>query len=399
LITSATKETNEPQKISNYRWAVLFASFFAFVVWAFVFQLVPPLLDTFQRYFTVDQAQSGLLMSMVVIPGIFLALPAGFIVNRYGFRSLGILSIASVAVGSLTTALADTFLVALLGRFILGLGGAFLIVGAPTIIPQWFSPKEMGKAMGIYGTNMPVATIIAFPTATVLAQNFGWRYPFYIGTAVSLACALIFAVTVREGPLKGEAGSFRIEEVENAAKSVEVWKVSLVWLFFEATALAYLTWAPELFHTFKGLERFYASILAIVLMIFAMFFVPLFGWASDRLGRRKPLIVAGSICMALSLIAISYASDLPMLAFVGTLGISASMVPPLVMAIVAENLPPRLSGIGFSIITLCQNVGITLSAPLAGYLLQSTQSLQLTFFGISLFSFAGAVTALTIKTK
>jgi len=103
--------------------------------------------------------------------------------------------------------------------------------------------------------------------------------------------------------------------------------------------------------------------------------------------------------MALSLIAISYASDLPMLAFVGTLGISASMVPPLVMAIVAENLPPRLSGIGFSIITLCQNVGITLSAPLAGYLLQSTQSLQLTFFGISLFSFAGAVTALTIKTK
>lgn len=225
--TSATKETNEPQKISNYRWVVLFASFFAFVVWAFVFQLVPPLLDTFQRYFTVDQAQSGLLMSMVVIPGIFLALPAGFIVNRYGFRSLGILSIASVAVGSLTTALADTFLVALLGRFILGLGGAFLIVGAPTIIPQWFSPKEMGKAMGIYGTNMPVATIIAFPTATVLAQNFGWRYPFYIGTAVSLACALIFAVTVREGPLKGEAGSFRIEEVENAAKSVEVWKVSL----------------------------------------------------------------------------------------------------------------------------------------------------------------------------
>jgi MFS family permease len=398
-MTSATREANELQQVSNYRWVVLSASFFAFVVWAFVFQLVPPLLGTFQSYFSVDKAQSGLLMSMVVIPGIFLALPAGFIVNRYGFRSLGFLCIASVAVGSLTTALADTFLVALLGRFILGLGGAFLIVGAPTVIPQWFSHKEMGKVMGIYGINMPVATIIAFPTAAVLAQNFGWRYPFYVGTVASLVCALVFVVTIKEGPLKGEARSFGIREVRNAAKSVEVWKASLVWLFFEVTAVGYSTWAPDLFQTYKGYELIYASILAIVLMIFALFFVPLFGWASDRLGRRKPFIVIGSVCMALSLIAISYASGLPLLAFVGALGISASMVPDLVMAIVAENLPPTLSGIGFSVITMCQNVGITLSAPLTGYLLQSTQSLQLTFFGISLFSFAGAVTALTMKTK
>lgn len=398
-MTSTTREANGLQQVSNYRWVVLFASFVAFVVWAFAFQLVPPLLGTFQSYFSVDKAQSGLLMSMVVIPEIFLSLPAGFIVNRYGFRSLGLLSIASVAVGSLTTATADTFLFALLGRFILGLGGAFLIVGAPSVIPQWFPRKEMGKAMGIYGINMPVATIIAFPTAAVLGQNFGWRYPFYVGTAASLVCALIFVLTIREGPLKGAAGSFDMKEVKNAAKSVEIWKVSLVWLFFNATALGYSTWAPDLFQTFKGYELFYATILATVLMIFAVFFVPLFGWASDRLGRRKPFIVVGSAGMALSLIAISYASGLPLLAFVGTLGISASMVPPLIMAIAAENVPPRLSGISFSIITLCQNIGMAVSAPVAGYLLQSTHSLQLTFIGISLFSFAGSAMALTMKTK
>jgi hypothetical protein len=56
-------------------------------------------------------------------------------------------------------------------------------------------------------------------------------------------------------------------------------------------------------------------------------------------------------------------------------------------------------GTGFSIITLCQDIGITLSAPLGDSLLQSTQSIFYTLGGTSLFALAGAVTALTMKTK
>jgi predicted MFS family arabinose efflux permease len=253
--------------------------------------------------------------------------------------------------------------------------------------------------MGIYGTNMPVAIIIAFPTATVLGQNFGWRYPFYVGAAVSLVAALVFVVAVREGPLKGEPRPVKLSEVKRAVGSGEVWKAGMIWLFFETTTIGFLTWAPKLFQRFKGLEPLYASLLASVVMYSAVFFVPLFGWASDKVGRRKPFIVAGSVSMALTLISIAYANDVGLFFSVFALGISAATIPPLAMAVVAESLPPRLSGTGFGIVTLCQNVGITLSAPLAGYLLQTTQSLLLTFFGMSLFAFAGTVTALTIKTK
>jgi MFS family permease len=378
---------------------VLFTSFFAFVVFAFAFQAVPPILDILENNFGVIGAEAGLLMSMVVVPGIALALPAGLIIDKYGFRYVGVLSIISVAVGSLITALANTFAVALLGRFILGLGGAFLVVGTPAIIPQWFGHKEMGKTMGIYGINMPVAIIIAFPAATVLAQNFGWRAPFYLGALMAAACALVFAVVVREGPLKGEPKPVRGREVKEAVKNGEIWKAGLIWLFFETTAIAFLTWAPTLFQRFKGLDPFYASLLASLVMYSSLFFVPLFGWASDRFGRRKPFITVGSVSMALSLIWIAYSSGSALLLSVVALGISVSMTPPLAMAIVAQGLPPRLSGTGFSIVTLCQNIGIALSAPLGGYLFQTTQSLVLTFLGISVFAFASAATALTIKSK
>jgi len=360
---------------------------------------MPSLLKDVGEEFGANEAELGLLMSIVMVPGIILALPVGLLINRYGFRLLGFLSTVLVAIGSLTTALADTFATALLGRFILGVGGAFIIVGTPTVIPQWFSHENLGKAMGFFGTNMPVATIIAFPTATVLAQNFGWEYPFYAGAAVALVAAIIFGVVAKEGPLRGERKLSGLKEVEQAVKNAQVWKTGLVWMFFNTAAIAFLSWAKTLFQDFRGLEPIYASILASVLMYSAVLFVPIFGWASGKSGKRKPFMVAGSILMALALNASAYTLGLTLLLSVIILGIAAAMVPPIVMTVTAENLPSTLAGTGFSIVTLCQNVGITLSAPVAGYIIQTTGRLDLTLFGISLFAFAGAITALTLKTK
>jgi predicted MFS family arabinose efflux permease len=56
--------------------------------------------------------------------------------------------------------------------------------------------------MGIYATNMPVATIAAFLTASVLRVTYGWRYPFYVGTIVAALSVILFALIVKEGPLK-----------------------------------------------------------------------------------------------------------------------------------------------------------------------------------------------------
>lgn len=385
---------------SNRRWAVLFASFLTFLAFAFVFQLMPPLLTRVADEFTVDEVRVGLLMSLTVIPGIILALPTGLVVNKYGFRWLGFVSLLLVASGSLVTALAQSFALTLLGRFILGVGGAFIVVGVPTIIPQWFGHKELGKAMGLYGTNMPVATILAFPTATVLAQNFNdWRYPFYVGSVLAVLVAVVFVAVVREGPMKGERTPIGLTEVKKAVRNSEIWKASLVWMFFNAAAIAYLSWAKVLFETFKGLQPIEASIFASVLMYAAVVFVPLFGWASDKTERRKPFLVVGSIAMALALIVTSFSSGLMLVVSVILLGIAAASVPPVVMTIPPQNSPPNLAGTAFSIVTLCQNIGIAFSAPYAGYLIQTTQHLPSIFLGISLFPLVAAAAALTLKTK
>jgi len=361
---------------------------------------MPPLLSSAAVEFNLSEAQAGLLMSLAVVPGIVLALPAGFVINRYGFRLLGFMSTLSVAAGSLITALADSFLLALLGRLVLGIGGAFIVVGTPAVISQWYDRKDLGKAMGLFATNMPVAIILAFPVATVLAQDHNdWHYPFYVGTLLAIIIAFVFVLLVRDGPLRGERARAGVADIRRTVGNAEVWKASLVWMFFNGAAIAYLSWAKTLFEAYKGLPSLEASLFASVLMYAAVFFVPVFGWASDRTGKKKPFLVGGSIAMAVALIATSYASGVTLLASAIMLGITAAIVPPVVMTIPSQNLPPNLSGTAFSIVTLCQNVGIAFAAPYAGYLIQVTGDITATFFGISLLSLAAAVVALTMKAR
>jgi len=385
---------------SNYRWAVLFASFFAFVAFAFVFQLMPSLVDFVKRDFAINDTEFGLLSTVVMVPGIFIALPFGLVVNKYGFRTLGFLSTILAALGGLITALSPTYTIAILGRVILGIGGAFIIVGTPTLIPQWFPHKESGKAMGVFSANMPVATIIAFPTALILADAYGWRSAFYVGSVAAVIAAVIFLVLVKEGPLKGQQlTAVQWKDAMQAIRTAEVWKASVIWMLFNATAIAFLTFAPTLFETFKGLEPLDARILASVLMYAAAVLVPVFGWVSDKSGKRKSFMIVGGVMLGLALNAASYATGFSLILSVTVLGIAAAMVPPLVMAVTADSLPPHLAGTGFSIVTFCQNIGIAASGPVAGYILQTTGRLDSTFLGISVFSFAAAATALRLKSK
>lgn len=388
------KRLNAPR----YRWVVLFASFYAFVSFAFGFLATPPLMTSIVQEFGISSAEAGLLMSAVVIPGIFLAMPVGVFVDRRGVKFMGFISTVLAAAGCLITATANSFTMALIGRLILGVGGVFITTAMPAIIPQWFPREELGKAMGIYGINMPLATVIAFPVASTLMLAYNWRYPFYIGTTIAIVAIAIFTSIVKEGPLKLKEHKQRLS-VRQALKNTEIWKVGIIWLLFNATALSFTTWAPKLFEDYKSMDPVHASFLASILMLAAMPCVPVYGWVSDKIGRRRPLTVMGSVLMSLALIASAHTSNMALMASIMALGITASMVPPTVFALTAEILGPSLAGTSFGITAICLNIGAALAPPLIGHLIDVTRSLPLSFIGMTTFSATGSIVAYTLKTK
>jgi len=382
---------------SRYRWVVLFTAFLAFVAYAFALQEAPPLIPSIIGEFGISNAQAGLVMSIVLVPGIFLSLPAGVLVNKYSARRLGLAALSVVITSSFLILMANSFAVVLAGRFILGLGGAIIVATAPAVIAQWFVKEELGKAMGVFGVNMPFATILAFPTASMLMDlGYGWRFPFYISLVWGIIVAVIFALVVKEGPF---ARQDRTMTTRVAVGNVEIWKVGFVWLFFNAAALSFVTWAPTLFERFQDVPKVEASFFASLLMWAAIFFVPVFGYLSDRLGRRKFFAVLGAVLMTLAFASIAYTSNFALVASILALGISAAMIPPIVSALPAEILGSNLAGLGFGVTGMCMNIGGAVAQPFVGFMLDFTQSYVYCLLGMAGLSAIGAVVAFLLKTR
>src|SRR5438067_12469574 len=69
---------------------------------------VPPLIPMLMPRFGLSVSGAGLLMTTFIITGLVLALPAGFIFQRLGYRITGLLAGRSIVLGSLLGATSQT---------------------------------------------------------------------------------------------------------------------------------------------------------------------------------------------------------------------------------------------------------------------------------------------------
>jgi len=273
-------------------------------------------------------------MSVVLIPGLLLSIPLILIMDRYGTKLIVLVSLLFVIFGSALSGIADSYQTILMGRLILGIGVAVIMTATPTIISWWFPKKELGKAMGIFAINMPLAMIVAFPTASVFSQTLGWRFLFYLSAGMGVIITVTFAITIKEGPLKEK----KTTSLRQAIRSIEIWKSGIICFFFQASILSFITWAPTLLEKFRGISSLQAGLMTSLISWIALIFVPLTGFASDKLGKRKIFIVTGAALMSLAFIAVSLTTDALQLASIIVLGISSAMIPPIIQTLPSEIL-------------------------------------------------------------
>jgi MFS family permease len=381
---------------SNNRWTVLLVCLTCCGMYYFSLESIPPLITKIQSVFSVGAGTAGLLVSSIVIPGVLMAIPAGFLINKYGFRFMGFIAMVCVSLGSLVMVLSTSFLSMLFGGVIMGLSSCFLTVGTAAIIPHWFKRKELGLAMAIFSIVYPLSTIIAFIVGPLMRQSVGWQSPFYISILGAILCGISFFAIVKNTGLIVKSNVSNKSAAKEILQNRAAWKVGLLWLFFSMASSAFVTWTPTLLLTFKNFDFISASSISSLYMVSILFFIPIFGWVSDKIGTRKPIMIGGLFGMASGVLALIYLNDLPLMLIIGIVGVFASAVPPLALASMAETMPPEKSGIGFGMMSFWNRIATVIVAPLVGFLLDTTQSIH-SFASISIFAIFAATFALTLR--
>lgn len=335
-------------------------------------------------------------MTAVLLPGVLLAIPASVLMGRYSVRVTGGLALVLVSISGLVSATATSFVGLLLGRLLLGIGGAFILTLTPTLVTQWFPREELGKAMGIFTVNMPLAVIVAFPSGGALSVAYGWRAAFWVSLAVGVVTTVLYFTLAVEGPLLEQSGK---GDALRGFRNLNVWKVGIVWMFFAASVQSFMTWGPTLLVGFRGLGSVEASFYTSLVSWMSLVFVPIWGFLSDRMGQRRVLILAGSVLLALMLGAVSQTYGVALVASIVLLGATSAMVPPLVQSLPSELLGPSLASAGFAILTITGNVGAALTQPAIGGLIDSTGSYSFVILSMAALALLGAITAVTVKSR
>lgn len=156
-----------------------------------------------QSDFRLSDSQVGLLFSAFVVVYGLAALPLGHWSDRT--RRTAVIG-AAVAVWStctLLTGVAQNYAQLLLARTALGIGEAGSVPATVSLLGDYFTKKNRGRAAGAVQGALQLGLAIGLIAGGVVAGRFGWRSAFYLAALPGLILAAL-ALTLRE-PQRGSA--------------------------------------------------------------------------------------------------------------------------------------------------------------------------------------------------
>ncbi len=176
-----------------------FAFFLTFVLWL----SHVPLKDAISTAFDLTGEQWKALLILNVALTIPARIVIGILVDKYGPRLTFSLLLMTAGVLCGFFALATSFEMLALARFLMGFTGAGFVIGI-RLVGEWFPARQVGLAEGIYGgwgNFGSAAAAMSLPTvALVFGGENGWRYALLSIGAIAIIYGLVFYRFARNTP-------------------------------------------------------------------------------------------------------------------------------------------------------------------------------------------------------
>jgi MFS family permease len=327
------------------RWLILAVLFFSRIGLGFQFQTLGSVAGELVGQLGLNYTEIGSLIGLFMVPGMILALPAGFAGRFMSDRFIVGLGLIALAAGGGLAAVADSFNLLAAGRLICGIGFVVSTIFFTKIVADWFSGKELATAMGVLVMSWPFGIAMGQIGHGWLAVNFDWRWAFVAASLYCLAGALLVMIFCREAPQSAKANSgFQFTLNRNEILLTVV--ASAVWSFFNAGYVVYLSFAPVALVA-GGYETVSALGVVSIASWIMIFSGIVCGQIADRSGRHDAVLY---VCMAAAILAL-------MMLFVGLLSVPSSLLFGLmgmapagvIMALTASAMKPENRALGMGL--------------------------------------------------
>lgn len=352
-----------------------FAQFLAMQVW-FNFSAVMPHIE---REWELTSSQSGLIIAFFQIGYVVAIIIYSILIEKYNPKYFIVYGALAAGVsGVIFVFFAQGILTALLLRMISGIGIAGIYVPGVKILTGLYSPKERGKATGIYVGSLVVGSGFSLLISSLLIEDIGWRGVILLTSFFSIIAALIMnrieiPSLKKQVPLKLQWGVLKKlfkkrNLLVNGGYAGHSWELYAMWAWIGPYLIYYFT--TQGFEQAEAI-RFGNMVGAIVIMIGGIA-TYLGGRLSDSIGRIKAanLFLFISIVCSLS---IGWLVTLPlvlMLILVFIYGFTIVADSPIYNVTITEVADPEFLGLALGVQSVI-GYGVTIFSPIVfGFILE-----------------------------
>ena len=286
---------------------------FAWLVWGlaasfyfsdYMARVAPGVMHRFlQIDFGINEAGFGILTASFYIPYIFMQIPVGLTVDRLSIRWLLTIMSLITAFGCCVFGLADGLMMASIGRMLIGFSAAFAFVCSLRLATSWFPPTMLGLLSGLTQSLGMLGAAAGEAPVSFLVSNVGWRHSMLIIAFLFIALAglLYHFIQDKPGGHKNEVKSVERISILQSLKIIlshkQTWLNALYAGFlFGPTAVIGEAIGPAYLQYGRGLGAHAAAFATGLIFIGWGISGPLSGWLSDKMGRRKPIMIISAVC-------------------------------------------------------------------------------------------------------
>ena len=302
------------------------------------------------------------------------SLVAGAAMDRLGPRKVLPIAVAVVGIGALLFS-TGTSGVASVGRVLQGAGGVFALVGAIYIATKNFPASKAATLVGatqMFG--MAGGSAGQFVVGPMISSGVTWDR-FWIGMGIvglGMGAVLLFFLP-KDKPTQPASWLNTIQPFGIVFKNPQSILCGLIaGLLFIPTTIFDMVWGVRYLQEAHGLDYASAVMRSASVPFGWIIGCPLLGFISDRLGRRKPVIIGGAVvllgCLAWILFGQTGIFPPYVIGLAAGLASGAAMLP---YTVIKEANPPQFGGTATGVINFLNFTFSALLGPVFAWVLQS----------------------------
>lgn len=350
---------------------VAVASFSSWMLDAFDFFILVFVLSDLANWFhsSVSEVSIAIMLTLAVRP--IGALLFGRLAEKFGRRPILMLNILFFSIFELLSAWSPSFGIFLGLRLLYGIAMGGIWGVASSLAMETIPDRSRGLMSGIFQAGYPCGYLLASVIFGLFYSTVGWRGMFLIGALPIFLLPYIW-LKVPESPV-WIAARERKESTALLPVLRSHWKLCLYLVLLMACFNFFSHGTQDLYPTFlkvqHGFDPHTVSLVAIGYNIAAMMGGVFFGSMSERIGRKKAMMIAAFLALpVLPLWAFSTGSfNIGLGAFLMQFMVQGAwgVVPTYLNELVPANARAVLPGFVYQLGNLLASVNATLQARIA----------------------------------